>query len=367
MLDLLLKVLIVAPYVIQTPLTSLSLFQHLLGFTCFLLRCLCRLFMSGPDAGLQAAMLAAHAGNWKLCARQYLTAYRSAPTSWPYKYNCWSGYTSVLCEDRFSPEEADFEALTSVAKSRESSLLEKTEARFTLGYLLIARGNREDGCRQYRRCIELAESASAADLARCVMLPDAATMSFRPAECVTKFDDLLKNARQNLAVLESSTGASAEMLAERVAQDAMLGVRTNVTVRGAFIGPNVEDIEAVEVEIERRLLVGGSACDSCGVKAERGTKLMRCARCSMAYYCSAACQKSAWNAGHKQACRKPGQIERGDWMRLQGLKDHPGLNGQVVEVLDECGGRFKVCNIGNDGTRSLAVAADKLQPLRPKA
>ena len=63
-------------------------------------------------------------------------------------------------------------------------------------------------------------------------------------------------------------------------------------------------------------LVGGSAascstslascCAHCG-KTEgelgAGEKLRKCGGCGVARYCSGACQKLAWSAGHKKECR----------------------------------------------------------------
>jgi hypothetical protein len=49
-------------------------------------------------------------------------------------------------------------------------------------------------------------------------------------------------------------------------------------------------------------------CHACGRGARRGTmctKLLRCAKCKSAMYCSAWCQKYAWrHLGHKEECKK---------------------------------------------------------------
>ena len=84
------------------------------------------------------------------------------------------------------------------------------------------------------------------------------------------------------------------------------------------------------------------------------------------FYCSSACQRKQWRAGHKEACRKPGQIENGDYVRLTGLQSKPYLNGTVVQVirpLPDQPGRFEVRIHG--GTISVTIAKEKLQQLSP--
>lgn len=66
--------------------------------------------------------------------------------------------------------------------------------------------------------------------------------------------------------------------------------------------------------------IGGDRCDCCGKTTEdlgiASTTLDCCKRCGLVYYCGVECQRKQWLAGHKLACRKPGQIEIGDSMRL---------------------------------------------------
>ena len=48
-------------------------------------------------------------------------------------------------------------------------------------------------------------------------------------------------------------------------------------------------------------------------------RLKQCGRCQLAHYCSKACSKAAWKAGHKVACRAPGQFEVGDKVFVQAM------------------------------------------------
>jgi hypothetical protein len=94
---------------------------------------------------------------------------------------------------------------------------------------------------------------------------------------------------------------------------------------------------------------------------------MICTRYKMACYCSKECQKAQWKAGHTQACRKPGQIEVGDWMQLQGLVSQPQLNAKVGEIRgpaeNSSSGRWAVYLLDED--RVISVSTERLKPLRP--
>ncbi|KAI9004949.1 hypothetical protein DFJ74DRAFT_692116 [Hyaloraphidium curvatum] len=46
---------------------------------------------------------------------------------------------------------------------------------------------------------------------------------------------------------------------------------------------------------------GTDRCDACG-RPESGGKLMWCARCGFARYCSRECQRGDWKAGHGKGC-----------------------------------------------------------------
>lgn len=43
-------------------------------------------------------------------------------------------------------------------------------------------------------------------------------------------------------------------------------------------------------------------CHHCLSEPEDASKLMRCSRCKFACYCSAQCQKKAWEAWHQREC-----------------------------------------------------------------
>ena len=45
-------------------------------------------------------------------------------------------------------------------------------------------------------------------------------------------------------------------------------------------------------------------CAQCGMRASPDKKLSTCARCKAVKYCSVACQKKHWGAGHKDVCQR---------------------------------------------------------------
>jgi uncharacterized C2H2 Zn-finger protein len=121
-----------------------------------------------------------------------------------------------------------------------------------------------------------------------------------------------------------------------------------------------------DAEIVERMSAGGGKCDACGKKAESvdGRDLLQCSRCKQAYYCSKACQKHQWKAGHKEACRKPNQIERGDIMLVKGIVSKPELNRKLVKIIRSAGnGRWEVVLQGS--TTRASLASKNLAHIRP--
>jgi len=49
---------------------------------------------------------------------------------------------------------------------------------------------------------------------------------------------------------------------------------------------------------------GARRCRNLSGASEAGLRTLLCSGCNAARYCSAACQKAAWRAGHKGACQR---------------------------------------------------------------
>lgn len=93
----------------------------------------------------------------------------------------------------------------------------------------------------------------------------------------------------------------------------------------------------------------------------------KCSRCKRAYYCSQDCQRAAWNAGHKHACRKPLERKVGDLMSFR----EPGTEADpLVELVaqDEDDADYWVVRIylaSGDTAKTFSVRSDALTHLRP--
>ena len=164
--------------------------------------------------------------------------------------------------------------------------------------------------------------------------------------------------------------SDASAMAAAMAEGERRGTQNPVRTMGGGLGPlgNSQENQAALGDALARLNVGGDACDRCGETAGEAQRLKRCGRCQLAYYCSPACAKAAWVAGHKHACRAPDQFEVGDKVQVQGLRSRPELNGDIVEVRGPAPGdlgRFAVAMIGGD--TDLSLKPENLRRLRPSA
>ena len=295
------------------------------------------------------------------------------------KYYCLSGFTSVLRDQRFSPSRDDMAALKRISRSATSAL-DRAQASFTRGYCRFIAGDRDGAARSYREALA---SAAASDVPSRVILPNPATQSYEPTACGPLLDLIARDARENLAEFgrfgrSATATAEAYAVASRDAADRWasgggqgpappLPFRMQAVYASGSGRDGPEAALALHQHIKERTSVGGSACDTCKLIPAAGETLKLCRRCKLAYYCSATCQKKAWKTGHKRACRKPGKIVPGDWVRLSGVSSKPELNGCICEVVGSVPnreGRWEVTAIGQD-ERSMSIAADKLGHLRP--
>ncbi|KAJ1449552.1 hypothetical protein M885DRAFT_622476 [Pelagophyceae sp. CCMP2097] len=327
------------------------------------------------NLSLEAAGMAAMRGAWRQCADAYLEAYNVCGSNWPLRYNCLSGFASVLCEDHFKASPADLQALGKVGKDVAAPRLDRVKAHFSRGYARKALGDREGAARSYRCCIEVSEAASAADRRRTVILPNVATRQYAPSPCGPIFDGLLATARDNLAPMERrgvpmDVLAMAGAMAHRYRQNLACGHDPAAAEKEAFencrprfIGRGLND----DVVLSRLTTVGGATCDCCGAARPAGASLLCCARCRLAFFCDKECFRKAWKKGHKAACRAPGEVRAGDRVLLVGV---PGCEDWVVEALREradAPGNWDVCSVGGNAGEAQSVNVAHIKRLRPPA
>lgn len=128
---------------------------------------------------------------------------------------------------------------------------------------------------------------------------------------------------------------------------------------------------------EVTIAAGGDACDTCRktLKELGLTHLSWCRRCRMVYYCSPECQSYHWKAGHKQECRKAGQIVEGDVMKTVGLVGRPEVNEKLVLIIahddtepnrnNSDQWKVQMCTAGGDDGPTFSVSEDNLVHVRP--
>ena len=73
----------------------------------------------------------------------------------------------------------------------------------------------------------------------------------------------------------------------------------------------------------------GDFCLECFKEEEPGERLLQCARCKAARYCSRECQKAHWRAEHKRSC-VPYQEGVSVEQQEQQLRETTGLKPEQV-------------------------------------
>lgn len=311
----------------------------------------------------QEAVLNFHQGHYRESADKYLEAATSAaPGTWAEnRWHIFHGYTSILREKYFAPTERDLQALDHIIHDKSEGRLFRAEAAFTRGLLLWDVGERNQAAELYREAIRIGEKVSDKERQRRVMSStDSGGIALRTVGDVIA--GVVKGARDNLTVLEQPLN-SRPIIGQQKRSD---GTFVPADIRYSYYGPIASICQLSKQGFDRLLTVGGAECDHCGKKREDlgSNHLKSCSRCLRAFYCSQDCQKRQWKAGHKEACRKPGEILNGDLVKLKKLVSKPELNGRVVKAirpLESQPGRWKV---QIDDRTFISVATENLEQLR---
>jgi len=237
---------------------------------------------------------------------------------------------------------------------------------YTTGYWHFSRGDRFEAAHDYQSCLHLIDQATAAERAELIF----DQMEDKRVTVGSELDKLGRLAKNNLVMLRGGTPEEVEAAMAAAAKERMEngdGHDSDVFMRnmGGNIGPLGDRAEnmATLQEAMKRLAAGGDKCDACGVPALGGKPLKLCGRCKLAYFCS-----PAWRAGHKRACRAPGQFEVGDKVQVQSAGSHPEYDHQIVEVRGRTPGddsRVSAALIGSD--KMISFKPEELRRLRPTA
>jgi hypothetical protein len=304
----------------------------------------------GSQAGL-----AFNQRDFRGAADLYWSALRKSPSLWAEsRFIIFTGYSSILLEKYFEASDQDLNNLKKVLRDKHELTFYRSEAAYSLGVLHWDRDDREAAADYYRQAIALADGAKEKELRKYV------TDGMQEEKTVR---ELVKNQRKlcadNLAILENpllSIAKTPEHQEPRLRSD---GSYYNT---GKFIQTPLHNSDVM-----RRTAVGGNECDVCHkALAELGVATLDCCgKCKSAYYCGPACQRSAWKAGHKEACRSPGERRPGDMMRLTGLEARPELNGRLVTlVAPQPNNRWQV-KFYPDESSVISVSTNKLVHIRP--
>lgn len=272
------------------------------------------------------------------------------------RYRKLHGYTSILREKYFRAGEVDLEFLKKIADDKKCPKIFRCEAAFTLGLLSWDDGERITAAEYYRRVLRLADRCDEKERKK-PMLSSVELDAFSSNTTVGDIiREITKTVSDNLGILENhSRSYSSQQSIPRS--------------DGSTMQKETRFVTSFHKGAEDRLNVGGNACDACRkTLAELGLKqLKKCTRCMNAFYCSAECQRAQWKAGHKKACRKPGQIEPGDLMKLIKLQRRSDLNGIIVKTVmalnDREDDRWRV-DIGKQ--KMIDVAVSNLEHIRPE-
>ncbi|GKY93661.1 hypothetical protein MPSEU_000333500 [Mayamaea pseudoterrestris] len=215
----------------------------------------------------------------------------------------------------------------------------------------------EDAADYFRQAISLADAVSKKELRKCKGI------FINPAhDAQSIVQDMRDNCATNLKGMENPITVPV-MRGDATERPPPLKMQTSDGISfevqpDYVVFPNVADMEG-------RLATGGKECDFCKkTLAQLGIpRLSTCTRCKMTYYCSKECQKAAWKAGHKTACREPNQRVRGDVMQL---KEHGNELSQVVTLVEEQPNKqWKVTTMLFCRPKTLIVDSDQLVHIRP--
>ena len=309
-------------------------------------------------------------------ADKYLIAFDVCPDKTePNRWQVFHGYTSLLMEQYFEPNEQDKDALKRIRDDKTECKLYRVEAGFKYGLLNYFLGNRFETAESYREAIRISKKKNPKEDSSKILEARGGVggqIQFRRMDEATA--DIVQDIEDNLNRLTRKSGDNPFEALFRPPQIRSDGKILDDTLNSKHICLPLSSAKASNFtrdEFDELSRVSGDTCDCC---QKANVPLSICARCKMTFYCSKECQKKQWALGHKKFCRKSGEFKEGDFARLEGLAKKTELNGAVVTVMSDADstGRCKVqigdgveLKGGGDGENLFAVSTEKMKHLRP--
>lgn len=287
-------------------------------------------------------------------AHRRAQAYTGASKNWKRRHLFLWSYAALLRDDtqpgNIAPTADDVSALRRIAKDARKPIVERVHAQLICGDALWHRGAHDDIAKAANRALELAARATQAHRAERMMVLHGEGHRFDTAGELIDVD--VERCKKILAWL--SAGDITLYDDSHASPPAEIARYHPRRVTWPIVWHTDADRAAHQVAMRNAFKDRSAACSHCGAG---GSKLQRCAKCRLAYYCSPACQRAGW-AAHRPHCRTPGEHRAGDIVRLQAVEDRPTLNGQLFCVLRQDlnkAGCWLLQHQGHEGLEAVSV------------
>jgi len=166
-----------------------------------------RNLQGSPDELLRQSGDAAQRQDWRTCADAYQAAYHTSSSEWELRYNCLSGYCSVLREGSVEVTREDSDMLLHIADDVATPRLHRVQALFTLGFVAHLKNDADDSRLFYGDALRVGRELSDAERAELVTV--ATAKAYEPTPVGSILDGLLQYSEDNLRLLGPGRGEDA--------------------------------------------------------------------------------------------------------------------------------------------------------------
>lgn len=312
------------------------------------------------EALTDEAIAAETRGEPLLAANKYLDAVFAARGTYRQdRLHCWQKYEGIMTSQfmfykTMSVDEV--KKVTILAEDEKELAIFRISAYYVLGMNYWAQDQLDQAAKCHRSALDAIEFARARGRGKGPCPPGS----------ITEWDVIIyEYAADGVTEVPVTMTTFIDRMEDKVKLGLSLGQNaTNID----FLRNGMKSRWGTDESLIERMGAGGAKCDCCGEKAEKmeSGELLQCSRCQQAYYCSVTCQKRQWKAGHKQACRKPDQVERGDIMLVKGIASKPELNRKLVKIIRAANGegRWEVSFQGTNNN-NISLSSKNLVHIRP--